>query len=172
MTEYTVHEPPEIAATREERAATFTFVPDKFSWAAAIFGLLYFLARGYWFGAAVYIALAVATQSLLSLLGAAELWSVACAVALNVLAGFEAHELQRAFLDLRGWTRIGNSYGRSREEAEARFIESWLPQEPLVTPQSWMATAKSDKWSERALEDHLRAYASKLRARYATRTSA
>lgn len=134
MSVYTVHEPPSPDADRIERAASLLFIRDGFSWAAAIFGPLWMLAKGLWLVTLAYLVGTVLIGLALSFAGVAPGWGGLIASGINVLIGFEAVSLQRWTLERRGWQMIGTVTGRTRAECERRFFESWLPGEPAVRP--------------------------------------
>lgn len=169
MIDYTVHEPPQMAATREERAESLVLVKDGFSWGALVFGPFYFLFKAEWLGLFVYLAAALALRLLFGMTGAEEHWTSLAAFLLNVVAGFEANEIKRWSLSLRGWREIGAVSGRSYAECERRFLESWLDSEPRHTPEAWRVPMPATGISAERIEQSLRNYAAGLRAKYATR---
>ena len=169
MIDYTVHEPPQIAATRDERAESLVFVKDGFAWGALVFGPFYFLFRGEWLGLTVYLFAALLLRLGFSTAGAEEYWTSLAAILLNIVAGFEANEIKRWSLSLRGWREIGAVSGRSYAESERRFLEKWLETEPRFTPEAWRVNAIAKGISVDRVEQGLRSYAAGLRAKYATR---
>jgi hypothetical protein len=129
MAAYTVHEPPEKAASKEERAESFVFIRDGFSWMAAIFSPFYLLFRGEWRALALYIVIATMLAAVLQALGAQPDWIGWTMLLLNIVTGFEMSELRRWSLSAAGWRQIATVNGAGQDEAERRFFEYWLPSE-------------------------------------------
>lgn len=130
---YTVHEGPEPAADRIDRAEELEFVKDGFDWGIALFSPFVFLLRGEWAALGVYLAVLTVLAGLLSLCGASSDWIGLAVVGLNVFAGFEASTIERAILNYRGYGEIGTVTGRNRNECERRFFESWLADQPALS---------------------------------------
>jgi hypothetical protein len=167
VTAFTVHEPPEVGGTPYERAESLVFVEDGFSWRAALFGQLYFIFRGEWFGLAVYVAAALLLSGALYLVGADNRWFVWMLVFLNVVAGFEANELKRWALTRAGWREIATVSGRGQEEAERRFFEAWLPS----TGESYGTLPSLSKQGfETRVEEAVQRLAGRLRAKFLPNT--
>lgn len=136
MSVYTVHEPPNPALDRIDRAEAMVFLKDAFNWSAFVFAPLWLLANRLWLGLAGYVAVSAAV-----LTGAAALelepgWVSLALVALHAVVAYEAHALQVAALEQRGWNMIGSVMGASEAECERRFFEGWLPTQQLVRPVS------------------------------------
>lgn len=127
MAAYTVHEPPEKLASKEERAESLVFIRDGFSWLAAIFGPLYLLFRGEWRALALYLVIATVLAVVLQALGAQPDWIGWAMLLLNIVVGFEMSELRRRSLSRARWREIATVNGAGEDEAERRFFESWLP---------------------------------------------
>lgn len=134
LSAFTVHEPPDVAGGRIERAESLLFVRDGFSWRAALLSPLYLLVRGEWLALAAYAAAATLLIVGLNLFGANPGWIVWMFVLLNVVTGFEGSELQRWALARKGWREVGTVSGAGREEAERRFFEAWLASLPSDPP--------------------------------------
>jgi hypothetical protein len=132
---FTVHEPPSIASAAFERAESLVFVKEAFSWRALLFGPLYFLARGEWLALAAYVAAAALAVGVLELFGAADDLTGFALLLLNVIAGFEASELERWSLARAGWREVGTVTAARRDDAERRFFDAWLPSVPAATPE-------------------------------------
>ena len=141
MRDFTVHEPPAMASTREERAEKLVFVKDGFSWGAFFFGPFYFAARGEWLGAIAYVLASIAVHFLFLAFDASADSAAFGYFVLNFIAGFEANELRRYALARAGWREFGATSGRDRDECERRFIEAWLPTEPPITPAAWRTSS-------------------------------
>ena len=135
MKVFTVHEPHGAHATsdRVDRAEKFVFVPDGFDRWMAAFPPLVLIVNRMWIGLAIYLAALAAIVALLSAVGASPEWIALGVTALHVIFGFEASELHRASLEAQGWSMLGTVTGRTRAECERRFIEDWLPSQPLIS---------------------------------------
>ncbi|WP_439543701.1 DUF2628 domain-containing protein [Hyphomicrobium sp.] len=127
MAAYTVHEPREKPASKEELAENLVFIRDGFSWLAAIFGPLYLLFRGEWRALALYLVIATVLGAALQALGARPDWIGWAMLLLNIVVGLEMSELRRWSLSRAGWREIATVNGAGEDEAERRFFESWLP---------------------------------------------
>ena len=171
MREYVVYEPPQMAATREERAESLLFVQDGFSWGAALFGPFYFIFRGEWLGLLLYIVAGLLFGLVSYTEDARMTWASLLPMALNIIAGFEANEVKRWSLERAGWRELGTVGGRNCWECERRFLEAWLPNEPPVTPAAWMSGGEGAPrpFTIEGMEQTLRAFAERLRSRYAAR---
>ena len=166
VTAFTVHEPPETGGTAVERAESLVFVEDGFSWRAALFGQLYFIFRGEWFGLAVYIVAALVLSGVLYLFGADNRWLIWMLVFLNIVAGFEANELKRWALARAGWREIAAVSGRGQEEAERRFFEAWLPTAPGKGLAAGIVSSPTRRDLETRVEEAVQRLAVRLRAKF------
>jgi hypothetical protein len=137
MAAFTVHEPPNPTIDRVDRADEIVFVRDGFSWALALIAPLWLVLRGEWLLLAIYLVLAIALTGLLSLLGAPQHWVSLAGFAFGFLFAFEASELRRWLLDLRGWREIAAVSGRNLDEAERRFFDAWLAGERFTAPKPY-----------------------------------
>jgi len=168
---YTVHEPPQVGATKLERAERLLFVGDGFSWGAALFGQFYFLVRGEWLALAAYIAAALVIAGILTLVGADNAWFALGFMLLNVIAGFEANELKRWWLGRKGWQQVATVTGRGQVEAERRFFEAWLPSVPAETlGYAGPALSPDDDDMTSRIEASIRRLSERLRSRFAIKT--
>ncbi|MBL8567247.1 MAG: DUF2628 domain-containing protein [Hyphomicrobiaceae bacterium] len=132
MSAYTVHEPPNPAIDRIDRAEAMVFLKDGFSWVAFATGPVWLLANRLWLGFAGYAATSAAVVAAASVLDVDIGWIVLAIVGLHAVVGYEAHPLQVAALEQRGWNMVGSVMGASETECERRFFEGWLPtQQPL-----------------------------------------
>ena len=132
MASYTVHEPPTPAIDRLDRADSFVFVRDGFSWGPALLGPLWLALKRLWMPLAAWAAVAVAMAGLLYAAGAGPQWITLALAALNVLIGFEGNECERQTLEARGWTELATVSGKGLAEAERSFFERWMPSHPLL----------------------------------------
>lgn len=130
---YTVHEPPQPPSNRVDRAASFAFVRDGFSWGAALLSPVYLAAKGQWVAFAAYIAIVAAAGAVLYSVGLHETWLPFLLIGMNIYLGFEASTLERMWLSFRGWTELGTVTGRNLPECERRFIENWVSTQPVTT---------------------------------------
>lgn len=123
---FTVHEPPAPASDRLERAEQLVFIRDGFSWGAALIPPIWLAIRGEWLLLALYVAAALALGAALSLAGVHPEWVSLASFTFNILFGFEVSELRRWLLEKKGWREIATVSGRSRDECERRFFDTWL----------------------------------------------
>jgi len=108
MRVWTVHLRPALAG----KPARTVIVREGFSWWAALFPLLWFLAKRLWIVAAFYFALATLLGFVLP--SSISPWAM---VALQILAGFEARNLQRWALERQGFRLMGVVQGRNEDGA-------------------------------------------------------
>lgn len=140
MVTYTVHESPDPAADRIDRADALEFVKDGFSWVTALFPPIGFIAERLWLALALYVAAVAALGAAGNAVGVPAAWTSLAVTAINVYLGFELSSIKRWMLDQSGWTTLSAVTGRDLEECERRFLESWLPSQPAIASAS-MATA-------------------------------
>lgn len=132
MSLYTVHEPPELAIDRMERAEQMLFLKDGFNWAAFVIAPVWLLMNRLWLGLALYVGASIAIAAGFSALDLHPGWISLATVGLHAVVGYEAHALQVYDLERRGWSQAGAVMGASEPECERRFFEGWLPtQAPL-----------------------------------------
>ena len=87
-------------------------VREGFSWLAALFPLFWFLAKRLWLVAALYFSLATFMGFVLP--SSISPWAL---MALQILTGFEARNLQRWSLERQGFRLMGVVQGRNEEGA-------------------------------------------------------
>ena len=132
MRTYTVHERPDPAADRVDRAEALVFVRDGFSWGAALFAPLWLIAHRLWWPLLGYVVVSGAFQLPQLFLTVDQRWLGLATVALHVLIGFEADSLRRWGLERRGWHSVGTVSGKTAAECERRFFDAWLPAQPIL----------------------------------------
>ncbi len=130
---YTVHEPPEAAADRVDRASDLLFVKDGFHWLTALCPPLGLISKQLWLELLGYVLIVGAVAALLVWVGLNPSWIVLFLTALNFYLGFEVSSLERNNLDRKGWLTLGSVTGRNLAECERRFFETWLPDQPIIT---------------------------------------
>lgn len=133
MVTYTVHEPPTPEADRIDRGVELEFVKDGFSWLTAICPPLGFIANGLWLFAVAYLVAATALAWGLAALKVDAQWISLLFIMLGIYLGFEISTLKRWMLEQTGWQTLGVVTGRSIEDCERRFFESWLPAQPIIS---------------------------------------
>jgi hypothetical protein len=138
---YTVHEAPEPASDRIDRAEALRFVKDGFQLPAALFAPAWLFVHRLWLGLAAYLAAAGGILLLDALIDLPEAALLVLFAALHLVVGFEADAIERVTLEGRGWVSIGTITGTSALECERRFFEAWLPQQPILTPRRPIETA-------------------------------
>jgi uncharacterized protein DUF2628 len=134
MLTFTVHEPPDPPADRIDRAERLVFIKDGFTWAAAIFGPLWMLVHRLWWALLGYVLLAGTFELVGRMSVLDRRWLGLAGFAVNLLIGLEADTLRRWALERRGWRVLGVVTGRTLDECERRFLEAWLPAQPILTP--------------------------------------
>jgi hypothetical protein len=146
---YTVHEPPNPLADRLDRAERLVFVEDGFSWLAALLTPFWMIANRMWLALLLYLAAVFALALVLLGLGVAFEWIQVAILALHLAIGFEASSLHRWALERSGWHTLGAVTGQSLEECERRFLEGWLPEQPIIAESSLgrPTEARPSRWS-------------------------
>ncbi len=130
---FTVHEEPNPAADRIDRAERLAFLRDGFSWSAALWAPVWLLQRRLWVPLAVYAAAVAAIALVFELFDVGgEALALAIAV-LHLIIGYESYQLERWSYEARGFTLAGTVTGRSKSECERRFFETWLPSQPVIS---------------------------------------
>ncbi len=154
MVTYFVLEPPEATGNAMDRAERLAFVKDGFHWFAAIVPLLWLPLKRMWLEFFVFLIISIAAVGFFSAAGAPDTGSGLLLI-LQIVLGFEAGNLYSAALERRGWRLVGTVSGRTHEDCERRFFESWWPtrteipadppkaagSEPLSASPSWSGTA-------------------------------
>lgn len=136
MRVYTVHESKDPPSDRLDRAESLRFVRDGFSWGAAIFAPLWLLLRGFWLALLIYAVVVAALAFGAHALGLSQQIQSLIMLGLHILVGFEADTIERWTLQRQGWEMIGTVSGRDVVECERRFFDSWLPDQPLLRPET------------------------------------
>jgi hypothetical protein len=142
---FAVHEAPNPPADRVERAVSLRFVKDAFTWPAALFTPFWLLAHRMWWALLGYLALVALLLVAGSVLALDAGWIVLGLAALNLLVGMEAAPLRMWSLARRGFSDLGSVTGRARPECERRFIEAWLPAQPIIAP-GVEERNRADRW--------------------------
>lgn len=127
---YTVHEPPNPPADRLDRAERLVFVKDGFNWTAAALAPVWMIANRLWLGLAAYAA--VMAVLIAVLIVAPPEWIALAIAVVHIVVGFEADQMQRHRLETTGHTPLGTVIGRNESDCERRFIEKWLPAQPIL----------------------------------------
>ena len=130
---YTVHEPPDAAADRVDRASDLVFVKDGFHWLTALFPPIGLMSKRLWLELLGYVSIVSLVTSLLHWAGLDSNWIALFVAALSFYLGFEVSSLERNNLDRQGWLTLGSVTGRNLAECERRFFETWLPDQPIIT---------------------------------------
>jgi hypothetical protein len=130
---YTVHEPPEPDADRIDRASELLFVKDGFSWLTALFPPLGLAASRLWLPLLAYVVFAGVTVAGLHKIGVNPAVMTILILAVHIYLGFEHATLQRWILDNAGWQMLGSVTGKSLDDCERRFFETWLPDQPVIS---------------------------------------
>lgn len=124
MTVYMVMTPPASGdATRD--AEKVAFVKEGFCWPAFFIALPWLIYRGLWLVLIGYLVIAILLAGLADFIGGPA--PIVASFAFAILFALEANALRRWTLERRGWIFAGISAGRNRDEAEARFFDTWQP---------------------------------------------
>jgi hypothetical protein len=125
MATYSVHLPRD-ATSAGAVAEGAVFVKEGFTFFAFVFTGLWLLIKGLWLPLIAFVAVNMA-------LAAALAWAALPPVVLPVLnllialyIGMEAPGMQRAKLKAKGFAEAGTVVGKTLDECERRFFESWL----------------------------------------------
>jgi hypothetical protein len=146
MRTYTIHERPDPAADRVDRAEGLVFVKDGFSWMAALFAPPWLLLHRLWWPLLAYVVVAAAFQLVQLTDTFDKRWLGLAVFALNVLVGFEADTLRRWGLERRGWRVVGTVSGKTAAECERRFFDAWLPTQPILAAGTQARQPPSGGW--------------------------
>ncbi len=146
MTTYTVHESPDPAADRIDRAESLVFIKDGFSWLAALFAPLWLIVHRLWWPLLGYVLISGAFQLMTHVAGFDQRWMGLAGLALNLLVGFEADTLRRWGLERRGWHTVGTVTGRNASECERRFFDGWLPAQPILASGARSRSGNAGGW--------------------------
>lgn len=133
MLTFTVHEGPDAPADRIDRADALEFVKDGFSWPTAVFPPVGLAGTGLWIAAALYFVGMLLLLLFANAVGMSDPWCALMIAAIHVYMAFELPSLRRWVLTRKGWRTVGVVNGASLEECERRFLESWLPDQPVLT---------------------------------------
>lgn len=129
---YTVHEPPDPPIDRIDRAERLVFIGDRFTSAAVAFGPLWLLANRLWHAFAIYLAALGAVALIVVGAGLNIRWLTLLMGAFNLIVAFEAASLKRWALERKGWHSLGTVSGRTLDECERRFLETWMPDQRMA----------------------------------------
>ena len=140
MRVYTVHEPADPPADRIDRAEALRFVREGFTWSAALFAPLWMIVRGLWLALIIYLVGVAAVGLLASAIGLSDEMRAVMFLALHVLIGFEADQIERWTLARNGWQMIGSITGQDALDCERRFLDAWLPDQPMLRPETLSAS--------------------------------
>lgn len=138
MSTYVVMAPPEFTdlAGDPGESDRLQFIPDRFSFLAFLFSIIWLLAHRMWLVLLGYLALTLAVELLALVLAGGAAGIVALTISL--LFGFEARALLRWSLERKGWRVVGIVDGTNAAEAELRFLNrearSTVPVEPPLDP--------------------------------------
>jgi hypothetical protein len=131
---YSVFEPPERGGDAADHMERFMFVRDGFSFAAFLFGPLWFLWHRLWLALLGYVAVAVVLGAGMRFVDTAYGIRGLAGLLVALLIGFEASSLRRWTLTRRGWKDRGVVVGEDLEAAERRFFAAWDPGGHIPTP--------------------------------------
>lgn len=96
-------------------------VPDKFSYGAFAFSILWFLYHRLWMLFLGYLAVTLVLEIIAIQVGGAA--TVAVTFVISLFLGFEAQNLRRWSLERQGWKVVHHVVAANAEEAEARVLQ-------------------------------------------------
>lgn len=140
---YTVHEMPHPPVDRVDRAEALRFIKDGFEFSAFVFAPLWLLAQKLWLGVLGYLVAAAAIVLANEYAFLPDSAALVLMIGLHLIVGLEGDALARLDLERRGWTTLGSVNGLSRLECERRFLETWLPAQPIFAPRHAATKAAS-----------------------------
>jgi hypothetical protein len=146
MRTYTIHERPDPAADRVDRAEGLVFVKDGFSWAAALFAPIWLVVHRLWWPLLGYVVVGGAFQLVQLTLTFDKRWLGLAVFALHLLIGLEADTLRRWGLERRGWRTVGTVSGKTAAECERRFFDAWLPAQPILAATTQSRPSGAGGW--------------------------
>lgn len=132
MIVFTVHEPPSPPQDRAEHADALELVRDGFNPYALAVAPLWLAAHKLWLALAGYAALVGALLGGLYLIEAGPMYMRVAVGAVHLLVALEGSTIRRWTLDRAGWRMIGTATGHTADDAERRFLDSWLEGRPIV----------------------------------------
>ncbi len=124
---YTIHEPVSPSHDLLERADDLIFIKEGFSWPALFFPLLWLLYHRMWLVLVGYFAILVFVGLGATYSGMSEAGETIVFLLINLLFAYEANDLRRWYLGLKGYHMIASVAGNNRSECERRFFNMWLP---------------------------------------------
>jgi Protein of unknown function (DUF2628) len=128
---YSVHERPNPAADRVDRAEALEFVKDGFNASAFLAPPVWLASHGVWVGLLSYLAAIALILTATAVFALPPLLPVLAIIAVHLIFGNEADEMIRAQYTAKGWTTVGHVTGTGTLDCERRFFDTWLPAEPL-----------------------------------------
>lgn len=126
MSVYTVYEPPGEQRSRAERADKLVFVRDGLSRPTVVLGPIWLLFNGQWTSLLGYFGLAAVFAGFIAFMGLPSVVWGYFYLGLNFIFALEDPLIRGTVLESKGWRPVGVTEGRTEEEAEYRFIASWL----------------------------------------------
>ncbi len=129
---YTVHERPDPPTDRIDRADALKFIKDGFEFPAFLFAPFWLIGQRLWLGFAGYVGAAVLIALANGYLGLPDSAAVVLLIGLHLAVGFEGDAMARLDLESRGWTTLGSVTGLNRLDCERRFLDMWLPSQPIL----------------------------------------
>jgi hypothetical protein len=111
-------------------AEEMIFIKEGFSWPALVFGSLWLIYQRMWLVLVFYVSITAAAAVLAVMVEAVPLIHVLSQMALAVVFAFEANNLRRWTLGLRGWRRTGFACGHTLMDSEADYFSRWQVESP------------------------------------------
>ena len=129
---YTVHERPDPPTDRIDRAEALKFIKDGFEFPAFLLAPFWLMGQRLWLAFAGYVAVAAFIAFANGYLGLPDSAALVLLTGLHLAVGFEGDAMARLDLESRGWTTVGSVTGLNRLDCERRFLDMWLPSQPIL----------------------------------------
>ncbi|SHM89256.1 DUF2628 domain-containing protein [Roseibium suaedae] len=121
---YYVMAPPDLKdpVASPHEADRLVFVPDRFSWPAFAFSIIWILWNRLWLVLLGYLVVTLVLETAAAVTGGAA--PMVAGLAVSILFGFEANSLRRWSMERAGWRVLGLACGSDETEAELRFFHA------------------------------------------------
>jgi hypothetical protein len=122
---YTVHEPVNRSRDPLERIDQVVFIKEGFAWLAMIAPMLWLIYHRMWLVLVALAGVFFVAGFFVSALAVSEVMSSAVFMALQLAFAFEANDLRRWYMELRGYEVIATISAPDYEAGQLRFFQLW-----------------------------------------------
>ena len=126
MRSYTIHEPDDVVPDLLARADDLVFIKEGFAWLALFFAPLWLIYHRLWLVLLGFILVFAALGAALGALGVDATAKAWVSMLMVIVFAYEANDLRRWYLGLRGYHMAAMVSGRNRVDCERRFFNMWL----------------------------------------------